>query len=218
MAKEESTALVNIQEAMRQELAALGSRIEVSGSSYINLTGKKFTFPDKTEAAGPISGIVIDFTNVYALYEGAFKRGVIQEPVCKAIGTIASEMEPLATVPKKQAEKCATCPQNQWGSGGGEGKACQNSRVLAIVAADNPKDGEIFLVKVSPTGIRHFDKYAATVGTKFQTPLWGVITELSFSDDSYPSLRFNFVGPVPEEKLAEAYGRKAEATAMLANA
>jgi hypothetical protein len=161
---------------------------------------------------------MIDFINVYAYYDSPYKKGVIAEAACKAVGHIPSEMEPLATSPRKQSEKCSTCPNNQWGSGQGDGKACANSRVLAIVAADNPSEGEIFLVKVSPTGIRHFDKYAATVGTKFQTPLWGVVTELSFSDDSYPSLRFNFIGPVPEDKLAAAYGRKAEATAMLANA
>lgn len=212
---EQSTALVNIQEAMRQDLAALSSRISTSGSSFINLTGKKFTFPDKTSTANPISCVVIDFINSNSYYDTPYKQGVITEAACHAVGQLDSTMEPMATSPRKQAEKCATCDKNQWGSGNGGGKACANNRILAVVAADNIAEGDILLIKAQPTAIKHFDKYAASVGTKFQKPLWSVITELSFSDDAYPSLRFNFVAPVPESELAAAYTRKAEALAML---
>lgn len=212
MSKEQSTALVSMQEAMRNELATLNQRIETS-SNFVNLSGKKFTFPDKSEHTGPISGVVLDFISLNTFYDTAYKKGTIVEPACKAVGQLPSEMAPSPGVTKPQSQTCAACPQNQWGSGNGDGKACQNTRVLAIVQPDRQKDGDILLIKVSPTGIRHFDKYAASVGSRFQTPLWGVVTEISFSDDTYPSLRFNFLEP--NKDLEGAYSRKNEATGML---
>jgi hypothetical protein len=218
MAKEESTAIVNIAEAMKAELASMAQRVDATPTSFVNLTGKKFTFPDKTEHAGPITCVIIDFINSYSYYDTPYKKGVITEAACHAIGQLTSEMEPLDTSPNKQSAKCSTCPQNQWGSGAGDGKACTNNRILAVVAPDKQDSGEILLIKVSPTGIKHFDKYIASIGTKFQVPAWGVVTEISFSDDTFPSLRFNFVEPNKQDDLMKAYSRKGEALSLLTNA
>ena len=55
---------------------------------------------------------------------------------------------------------CADCPHNKFGSDGGRGKACKNSRVLYVL-----RQGDILPIKVTlaPTGNRPYDKYVESL-------------------------------------------------------
>jgi hypothetical protein len=101
-------------------------------------------------------------------------------------------MEPSEHAPKKQNDTCKGCPQNEWGSAGGgsKGKACKNTRRVLIARPNADETTSPWIISVSPTGLKHFDKYVNTLADLEQHPI-EMLTEISFEpSEAYPSLRF----------------------------
>jgi hypothetical protein len=59
---------------------------------------------------------------------------------------------PDATAANKQSPQCATCPQNEKGSGNGESRACAFNQRIAVVLA-NDVDGDILQLQLAATSI-----------------------------------------------------------------
>jgi hypothetical protein len=59
---------------------------------------------------------------------------------------------PDVGVPKPQSASCATCPQNQAGSGQGNSRACRYQQRLAVVLADSI-DGDVMQLTLPATSI-----------------------------------------------------------------
>jgi hypothetical protein len=125
-------------------------------------------------------------------------------------------MVPSGNSPDKQADDCASCPQNQWGSAAtGQGKACKNGRVLAVLPPDADADTPLWTLAVSPTAIKGYDSFVAGVVRTWSAPPVAVVVTVGFSDASdYPSL--TFTDPRPNDNLEVHFTRQAEATEMLA--
>jgi hypothetical protein len=128
-------------------------------------------------------------------------------------------MAPHETAPVPEHESCfeagkITCPNNEFGTGkNGKGKACANTRLLAVV---NPteEDPTIYLLKVSATGIKPFDNYVQSVKTMYNTTPLGVITDIFFDPaERYGSLRFG--NPKPNPKLEQHFALRARARELL---
>ena len=115
-------------------------------------------------------------------YEDAYSEGDTDAPDCFSTNGI----HPDPASPKKQAELCATCPKNIWGSRanantGAKGKACQDSKRLAIVPLDDMKNEQLggpLLLRVPPASLQNMGNYNAylqgqghvfySVGTRMQ--------------------------------------------------
>lgn len=214
----EGTALINIEEQMARDVALLKGRIQTpSGQKIRLLRTKKFRLPDGTEHPGPMNVVVVDFVSVNKFFDRPYKDGEIVPPACFSINLAPTGMVPSANSPDKQSEACDGCPNNEFGSKG-DGKACGNHRLLAIVAglgdlASDPK-APMWLLEVSPTGLKHFDAYAERVRTQNGRPLYGVVTEIFFDPSSeYPSLRF--AKPEDNPNAALHYSRVKEAREIL---
>jgi hypothetical protein len=123
-------------------------------------------------------------------------------------------MAPSKNAPLAQATDCQSCPNNQFGSDG-NGKACKNSRVLAVLPPDADEDTPMWLLNVSPTALKGFDGYVANVVRVFQTPPIGVVTTVTF-DDSVSFAKLVFSDPQPNENIGAHFGRQEEAKALLA--
>ena len=104
---------------------------------------------------------------------------------------------------------------NQFGSSPmGSGKACKNTRLLAVLPPDADDETEIWTLKVSPTALKNFDNFVAGVNRAFQLPPVGVIVTVGFSDaKDYPSLEFT--NPQPNNNVAVHLTRQEEAREML---
>lgn len=207
-------ALVDIRARMAQEIADMASRVGAPGGDAIKVTqDKKFEFPDGTKHAGPIKLVIVDFVSANAFYEGAYDPNNISPPACFAIGTNPTQLIPSDNSPVKQATACSSCPMNQFGSAG-NGKACKNSRVLAVLPPGANADTPLWILKVSPTALKAFDAYVTSIARSFQLPPVGVVTEVSFDESvTYASLRFG--NPEPNEDLEACFARKDEAMARL---
>jgi hypothetical protein len=212
--KKPSGALVDIRALLAKEVTDLASRVGAPGGDAIKITqDKKFEFPDGTKHNGPIQLVIVDFVSANSFYEGAYDSAAISPPACFAIGTNPTQLVPSDKSPLKQSDTCSACPMNQFGSAG-NGKACKNTRVLAVLPPGADADTPLWVLKVSPTALKAFDAYVTSVARQFQLPPVGVVTEVSFDDAvSYASLRFG--NPMPNEALEVCFARKEEAAARL---
>lgn len=214
--KSTSTAVVNIQDALRKQAEANASRVEPGSGKSIRIgQDKSFTLPDGTKTRESLQLVVVDFVSRNEYYEGAYNKDDITPPNCFAIHPEPKQLAPSDNSPDKQCDDCASCPMNQFGSAPtGAGKACKNTRVLAVMPPDADDDTEIWTLKVSPTAIKAFDGFVAGVNRAFQLPPVGVVVTVGFSDaKDFPSLEFT--DPQLNENVAVHFSRQDEAREML---
>ena len=214
--KPSGTAVANIQDMLRKQAEANASRIEPGGGKSIRIgQDKSFTLPDGTKTRESLQLVVVDFVSRNEYYEGAYNKDDITPPNCFAIHPEPKQLAPSDNSPDKQCDDCASCPMNQFGSAPtGAGKACKNTRVLAVMPPDADDDTEIWTLKVSPTAIKAFDGFVAGVNRAFQLPPVGVVVTVGFSDaKDFPSLEFT--DPQLNENVAVHFGRQDEAREML---
>lgn len=212
--KPASSAIVSIQEQLKAQAAAQASKIAPPSGINIRVTqDKKFQLPDGSKVDGPLDLVIVDFVSRNTFYEGAYDPNNISPPACFAIHPEPKQMAPSDNSPIKQSDDCASCPMNQFGSAG-KGKACKNSRVLAVLPPDADADTPMWLLQVSPTALKGFDGYVGSVARTFQMPPISVVTSVDFNpNETYASLTFG--DPRPNENLAVHFARQAEAKELL---
>lgn len=210
VAVKKASNIVDIKAQLAAQVAAQSSKIAPPGGDVIGITQDKyFKLPDGTKTQGPLRVVVVDFTSANKFYEGAFDKDNITPPACFAIGDVPASLAPSKNAPLPQSPTCGTCPMNQFGSAGA-GKACKNTRVLAVLPPDADEDAPLWILNVSPTGIKAFDSYVGGIARQFGLPPVGVVTELSFDESvSYASVRFG--NPEPNENLTTHFARQEEA-------
>ncbi len=191
--EQEGKDVLDIQAALKAELAAAKDMVAPPSGFVISLKGKEFTLPDGSVGSGPMSAIIMDWVSFNMYYSGAYNPKKLEDPKCWALGREVATMAPSDNVPVKQHETCSGCAQNAWGSAvtGGKGKACKNTRRLLIISPDKiGENSQPYTITVSPTGLKHFDKYVGALTDKGIHPI-EVVTEISFDpNEAYPSLRF----------------------------
>lgn len=184
--------VVSVQEQLRKELGTLKDRVDPPSGYMISTKGKVFTLPNGASDDGPLTCVLLDWVTANSYFEGIYNPKDPQPPACFAISRTPAEAKPSEHSPKRQAEACKGCPKNEWGSDpqGGKGKACKNTRRLLIVPVKADEKTQPWVIPVSPTGLKHFDKYINTLADMGIHPL-EMVTDISFeASEAYPSLRF----------------------------
>lgn len=190
-----STALATIKERIKAELETAKKSFEVPSRPKISLQNKKFTLPNGVASAQPINVVIIDWRNTRTLYTGPFNPNNPQAPKCFALAKALDDLAPNEQSPDPQADSCAECPHDQWGSdpAGGKGKACKNSVRLAVVPA-TALDGEsaqMYALDIPRTSIRNWESLISRLSDSGHLPI-EFIVEVAFSADAaYPTLVFN---------------------------
>lgn len=213
--KASNTNIISIQDALKAQAAAVSDKVAPASGNSIRVTqDKQFLLPDGTKTPGPLELVIVDFTSKNSFYEGAYDPKNISPPACFAIGTNPLKLVPSKNAPVAQATDCASCPMNQFGSNG-TGKACKNSRVLAVLPPDADENTPLWLLATSATANKGFDGYVGGVARVFQMPPVGVVTTVGFDpNETYAKLVFS--NPQPNANVADHFARQEEAKAMLA--
>lgn len=214
------TALVPTNVQLPAHLASrLGAQSNIAGSmtagiggasfKKISLRGSRFRIKEgATETVLPsttlravIVGASTNLTKVF--YKGVFDpKAEDKTPDCYSTDGV----RPANDAADPQAQQCATCEQNQWGSklseSGSKMKACADQKRLAIISADdNSSEPEVYLLQVPPASLMNFRNYGKQLESKGFPPEL-CITELSFdTEQSYPKLEFKFGGFVEEHMV-----------------
>lgn len=208
-------SIAAMQEQLKAQAAAMGEKTAPASGNAIRVTqDKHFILPDGSKTPGPLQLVIVDFTSKNSFYEGAYDPKNITPPACFAIGSNPAKLVPSPNAPVSQSSDCTSCPMNQFGSSG-EGKACKNSRVLAVLPPDADDDTPMWILATSPTANKGFDSYVQSVARLFQTSPIGVVTTVGFDENStYAKLTFS--DAQINENLGAHFGRQDEAKKMLA--
>lgn len=216
--RETSNLPINYQEQLAKESQEITKRLQSGGGSKIRAKGNtSFAMPDGTESP-VIEGVVVEFTAMNTFYDRPYDKDTPSPPACYAIGDIPSLLAPSKDVPDRQADNCATCPMNQFGTAdNGKGKACKNKRILAILPEDADDSTDIMLLEVPPSSIGFYDSYVASLSSKHKTVPVGVITRITLDPkQQYFSPRFEVVRPLQGNEFGAFVTRRDEAKAMIA--
>ena len=216
-----SNDLVALQNQLPEEIRAMlaeqvasdiGRLGAIGGKDAIRITqDKKFELPNR-DVVDALEAVIVDFVYRNEYYIGNFNRKQITPPACFSISPTATDMAASANSPMKQsASGCATCQQNQFGSSpNGDGKACKNTVYMAVMPSDATEDTPIWVLKTSPTAVKHFNTYVTKLARSARVPVTAVLTKIHFDPSStYASARFDAVGVNPVFELTQA--RQSEA-------
>lgn len=211
---------VNYEEQMAAEAAEIAKRIAAPTGDRIRMSNKGFRTPDGMEG-DELEVVIVDFTSTNLFYDSPYDRDNPQSAACFAIGAEPTLMVPSPNSPVKQAETCAACPNNQFGSAdNGKGKACKNMRMLALMpstALDDPdEDAPIWTMSVPPTSLKAFDGYVSSLANKHRKIPIGVVTRIyQDPNETYVAPRFEVVRPLQGDELGTFMTRREEANARL---
>jgi hypothetical protein len=216
VAAKKSVSLVSMQDAIKGELAELASRTGAPGGDMIRVTqDKKFVTPNGDMTV--LNVVIVDFVTQRAFYDRPFDKKNQTPPACIAISAKPTGMAPFKDVPVRQSDNCDGCPMNEWGSDG-DGKACKEHRLLAVIPEDADATTEVALLSVSPTALKAYDGYVRSLAASLQKAPFQVLTEIKFAEDqTYATLRFGNPRPADPDLVAIAFSlREAARTRLLA--
>lgn len=212
VAKVKPTAIVSVQDTIAKELAELGAATGSSaGGNRIRVSqSKMFKLPDGTEHPGPLHMVIVDHITRRSWYDRPFDKKNPSPPACAAASRETTGMLPMAASPDKQSNACTGCPNDEWGTANqGNGKACKESRDLAVIPDDADATTKPFFLEVSPTGLKAYDGYVRSIASSLQKASFQVVTEVSFDPNlDYPSLRFSNPQPASADLIQIAANLK----------
>lgn len=137
-------------------------------------------------------------------YAKSFEEGSEDKPDCFSNNGVSPD--PQSTSP--QAQACAACPHNQWGSrasedgqGSGKGKACQDARRLAVALVDDLEYP--MLLRVPPVTLKELAAYGKMLAKK-GVPYQAVVTRIFFDATvAFPKLQFQAVRFLTNEEAVQ---------------
>ena len=191
------------QEAMSQEKA---------DNKFISFKSGMLAFNGQVAPGNKILCVVVAAAHENTYYAEKYDPKKLRSPDCWAVALGEEDMAPKADkVGKPQNATCDGCPMNEWESdpNGGKGKACKNTRRLALILAsdlDNALGADVMYARLPVTSVKNWSKYVTQIGSVVKRPSWAVITELSVVPDvkSQFKVNFNFNALVPDAQLEAA--------------
>lgn len=193
VAAPKSSIPANWRQKLLAKAQAQHEAISVGVGNKMSIT-KKGTFQFQGGDLGEEIEVVILAMGVCKVwYDRPYVKDEPGAPACFALKLDDKNIAPHADAPLKQAEVCAECPKNEWGSTtrkGSRGKACADKVRLALIHVDDIKSlddisqAEIALMELPVTSGGTFKKYAKKVTGATDLPLWCLVTKLTADGDA----------------------------------
>lgn len=196
----ESKELVNMDELLRG-LAKEATAVERPSVSTIGTRAGQLKYNKQPIPGNKLDCIIIASTHTNMFYEGVFDEDNPANPVCYAYSATGTDMVPHPTSSKPQADSCADCPHNKWGTAikngkPGKGKRCKQTRHLALVpASTTPEEvstAELAVLKLPVMSVTNWGNYVNKLATLFSRPPLGVITTVSTRPDDKSQFKVEF--------------------------
>jgi hypothetical protein len=153
-------------------------------------------------------------------YSKGYEEGDQEAPECFSVDGV----NPDVAIQNPQANSCAACPHNVWGSkitqAGAKTKACSDSRRLAVAFShDLTKNGEkasTCLLRIPAASLATLKDYGEKVLGSKGYPYYSVVTRISFDpDSSFPKFNFRPVRPLTDQEAVGALNLRNSDTAQL---
>lgn len=238
--KNPGTGIAKWDEELARQ-AELSAKMEANagGGQFFTTNGGVLAWQDAPMPGNQMAVIILDSVLENVFYEGAYDPDNIQGPTCFAFGRDEQKMTPhelVVTAGNAQygaAKLCHGCPQNDFGTAiVGKGKACKNTRRLAMIPAGNfdqrgrfqlIKDVEHFettafgYMKLPVTSVKGYAGFVKQISGALRRPPHGIITKVLVKPDpknQYVVL-FEPIQNVPDEIMGAIMKRHEEARSVI---
>lgn len=205
------------------ELQEITTASEVGTSDgYMTVRHGNMAIRDIPVPDNKINVVVVGSIIEYAYYESAYDPDNVQMPVCFANGLNEKELKPHEFSTKKQSDNCLTCPKNRFGSApNGKGKACKNSRKLALMGSftdiDSIATADIVFFKIPVTSVKNWSQYILELSSK-KLSMLHVITRISSKSHPKTQVAVSFEQEqlIPKDFLGALLARHKEVQSRIA--
>lgn len=177
--------------------------VSFKGKVWHVVQGDERTLVTDPRTGDPMQGLEVvilkanpHLSKIY--YVQGYQEGSTAKPDCYSNDSIA----PAADAQSPQSKTCGACPHNAWGSRisehGAKGKACSDSRRLAIAPADDLEHP--MLLRIPAATLKELTHYAELLNRR-RAPYTAVVTRIGFDHTvAHPKLTFKAVRWVTEDE------------------
>jgi len=227
--RSKSTALTKFDEELAKAAeAAAAQEASAGGGQFFSLRGGTLKFNDSPLPNNEMAVVIVDSVLENTYFKDDFDPDSPQGPDCYAFGRDEETMKPHKDVEDPEADGCAECDLNKFGSADrGRGKACRNRRRLALIPAGTlSKQGEfeayeelahfekspIAYLALPPTSINGYAAYVKQVAGALKRPPYAVFTRVALVDDEKSQFKviFELLEPAPNELIPTLMQRHEE--------
>ena len=216
-----ANALVPWEEQLARDAeVAAGMEANTGGGNFFSFKGGILSFNGANLPNNQMAVIVLDhiFENVF--YEGEYNPNEIVPPTCFALGREELTLSPHEVVVahgSDQHSHCQGCPMNAWGTADkGRGKACRNTRRLAVIPGGDLDDSGRFkpftdeehyekapvgFMKLPVTSVKGWATIVKQVAGALKRPPHGIYMKVKVIPDAATQFKVVFE---PITKIADA--------------
>lgn len=215
MSKEPGTEVETLEQQLQRQLAAqaLAAQGMRTTGSYIGFKNARLKVDGQEVPNNQADVRVLAVIGERAWYDGEYDADKTQVPACYALDNNA----PHSEVVDPQADTCAECPKNKWGSAPkGRGKACREGARMIVVPAGTPLDiAPMSMAKIPVTSlaaIQAFTSRCIQAGKLFGE----CVATLSVTEDkkSFFKVHLNIKEVTNNMDMALLMKKQAEATEL----
>lgn len=235
--KSQSTQMATWDEELAKQ-AAISAGMEESTASgqFFSTKSGVLSWNDSPIPGNQMAVIILDSILENVFYEGSYNPDTPQGPICFAFGRDDKTLAPHAnvfTAGTNQSMACHGCPMNEFGTADvGRGKACRNTRRLALIPAgsfdaqgkfnmvEDPSHYEntaVAFMKLPVTSVKGYAAFVKQLAGGLKRPPHGIVTKVSVVPDVKSQFKvvFEAITKVPNELMAVVMKRNLEAQSMI---
>lgn len=214
--KSKNGAIMKWDAELAKYAADVAAKEQMPTGSFVSVRGGVLSIGGQPMKDNKVEVVIVDHIFENAYYVGDFDPDQPQPPHCYAFERDEKELKPHEKAHDPQHDQCAGCPKNEFGTADkGKGKACKNTRRLAIISAtdlskESITDGALFYWKLPVTSVKGWASYAQGLARVMKRPPFSVITEIAVVPDPQTQFKLTFrhVGNVPPELQSSVMKRR----------
>lgn len=235
-----TTALVKWDEELaKQAEIAAGMEANTGGGQFFSLKSGILSWQDAPLPNNQMAVVILDSILENVFYEGKYDPDTPQGPTCFAFGRDEKDMAPHQIVIDGGTKMCGAsglcsgCEMNEWGSSDvGRGKACRNTRRLAMIPAGTFNqagkfelidDEEHFastaigFMKLPVTSVKGYASFVKQVAGALRRPPFGIVTKVKVVPDPKSQFKIVFepIMNLPDELMSAIMQRHEEAKSTI---
>lgn len=203
------TRLITMRERLAND-AKEALEIETGGTKFFGLKNGILSWADVEIPNNEIVVIILASVFENAYYPNQYNSEKTTPPVCFAISKFEKELTPHENVKElgqEMAPSCGECPMNQYDTArNGPGKACKNSRRLAVITAGVMNETRLMLneeksaydvanigfIRIPVTSVKAYSDFTKKIAASKSLPTWAVVTRIKVLPDPKTSFRVEF--------------------------
>lgn len=213
------TSLVKWEDKLAELAEEVGaSEKPHSLGNFLSLRGGQMSYRGNPIANNELDVVIVGSVFENILFGEKFDPDNPANPECYAVGISEDELSPHADVQNPRSEKCEGCPNNDWGTAEtGRGKACRNTRRLALISVDslgNISEAPVAYLRPPVTSVEAWTSYVTQLRTVKKIPYFAAITKIKVVPDSRTQFKVSFLfsGVLNQNQVMEILDRRVSLT------